>query len=131
MAFMDIKDINNTIKECSRVLKKNWFLLFSIVNPLFAEFERKKSKNTYFLKLLKYWTPFERTNVKVGLKYHVTHYHRPIGFYINTLAHNWFVISNYEEVATKNYRGKKITDKNFLQFIQEFPSFVIIKAIKK
>jgi ubiquinone/menaquinone biosynthesis C-methylase UbiE len=23
MAFMDIKDINNTIKECSRVLKKN------------------------------------------------------------------------------------------------------------
>lgn len=131
MAFMDIKDITNTIKECSRVLKKDWFLVFSMVNPLFAEFERKKSKNTYFLKLFKYGTPFDRTNEKLGFKYKVTHYHRPINFYINTLAQNWFSISNYEEIATKNFRWKKITDKKFLQFIQEFPSFVIIKAEKK
>lgn len=79
MAFMDIKDITNTIKECSRVLKKDWFLVFSMVNPLFAEFERKKSKNLHYLKLLKYWIPFHRVNDK-GFGYKTVHYHRPIGF---------------------------------------------------
>jgi ubiquinone/menaquinone biosynthesis C-methylase UbiE len=54
MAFMGIKDVANTIKECSRVLKKDGYLIFSMVNPLFAEFERKKSKNIYYLKLLRY-----------------------------------------------------------------------------
>lgn len=130
MAFMDIKDIINTIKECSRVLKKDWFLIFSMTNPLFAEFERKKSKNTHYLKLLKYWTLLQRINDK-GFGYKTTHYHRPIGFYINALAQHWFAITNYEEIATKQFRWKKITDKKFLQFIQEFPSFVVIKAVKK
>jgi hypothetical protein len=102
-----------------------------MVNPLFAEFERKKSKNIYYLKLLRYWTPLQRMNDKIGFKYKTAHYHRPIGFYINTLAQHWFFITNYEEIATTHFRWKKITDKKFLQFIQEFPSFVIVKAVKK
>lgn len=129
MAFMDIKNIADTIKECSRVLKKNWSLVFSMTNPLFAEFERKKSKGVHYVKLLKYWTPLQRINDK-GFWYKTTHYHRPIGFYINTLAKNGFLVANYEELATRHFRWKKILDKKFLQFIQEFPSFVVIKATK-
>jgi ubiquinone/menaquinone biosynthesis C-methylase UbiE len=35
MAFMDIEDIKGTIEECSRVLKNNGFIVFSLINPIF------------------------------------------------------------------------------------------------
>jgi len=98
-----------------------------MVNPIFADFERKKYKNSYYLKLLRYGNCFER----IAGKYQTAHYHRPIGYYINLLVNNGFYITNYEEVATKYFREKLIEDKIFFDFIQEFPSFLIVKATKK
>lgn len=131
MAFMDIENIKETIAECSRVLKNNWFIVFSLINPIFWISERTKDDNGYFLKLIKYKTNSTITNENRGYNFKTTHYHRPIWYYINTLAENDFYIINYEEVSTKYFRWELIQDKEFFDFIQEFPSFLIIKAYKK
>lgn len=131
MAFMDIENIDHTIKECSRLVKDNGILLFSIVNPLFGIFERQKDEQDHYLKLTKYKTETTIINENRGYNFETIHYHRPISFYINTLARSNFLIANYEEISTKYFKGKEIDDQEFLDFIQEFPSFLIIKAIKK
>lgn len=131
MAFMDIENIEKTIKECSKVLKNNGYIVFSLVNPIFGISERKKDDNGYFLKLMKYKTNSTITNENRGFNFKTTHYHRPVGYYINILANNSFCITNYEEIATKYFKGEVIKDKDFFDFIQEFPSFLIIKATKK
>lgn len=131
MAFMDIENIKETIAECSRVLKDNWFIVFSLINPIFWISERTKGDKGYFLKLMKYKTNSTITNENRGYNFKTIHYHRPIGYYINTLVKNNFYITNYEEVSTKYFRGELIQDEEFFNFIQEFPSFLIIKAIKK
>lgn len=131
MALMDIKNVDKTIKECSRVLKKNGHIIFSIVNPIFSIFERSKDDNGYFLKLMKYKTNSTMTNENRWCNFKTVHYHRSIGYYINLLSNNGFYITNYEEIATKYFKGELIKDKDFFDFIQEFPSFLIVKAIKK
>ena len=131
MAFMDIENIKGTIEECSRVLKNNGFIVFSLINPIFWISERTKDDNGYFLKLIKYNTNSTITNENRGYNFKTTHYHRPIWYYINTLVENDFYITNYEEVSTKYFRWELIQDKEFFDFIQEFPSFLIIKAHKK
>lgn len=131
MAFMDIENIDDTVKECSRLVENNGILLFSIVNPLFGIFERQKDEHGHYLKLTKYKTETTITNENRGYNFETVHYHRPIGFYINTLARNNFLITNYEEISTKYFKGKEVDDQEFLDFIQEFPSFLIIKAIKR
>lgn len=131
MAFMDIKNIKKTIQECSRVLENDGFIVFSLVNPIFWISERTKDDDGYFLKLKKYKSNSTITNENRGYNFKTTHYHRPIWYYINTLAENGFCITNYEEISTKYFRGELIQDKEFFNFIQEFPSFLIIKATKK
>ena len=130
MAFMDIEDIKETIAECSRVLKNNGFIVFSLINPIFWISERTKDDNGYFLKLIKYKTNSTITNENRGYNFKTTHYHRSVWYYINTLVENGFYVTNYEEVPTKYFRGELIQDKEFFDFIQEFPSFLIIKAKK-
>ena len=131
LAFMDIENIYNTIKECSRVLKTNGKIIFSLVNPIFGISERSKDNDWYYLKLIKYKTNSTITNENRGYNFKTTHYHRPVGYYINLLTNNGFYITNYKEVATKYFKGELIKDKEFFDFLQEFPSFLIIKATKK
>ena len=45
LAFMDIENIYNTIKECSRVLKTNGKIIFSLVIPIFGISERSKDND--------------------------------------------------------------------------------------
>ena len=131
MAFMDIENIEKTIEECSRVLKNNGYIVFSLVNPIFGISERTEDDNGYFLKLMKYKTNSTITNENRGFNFKTTHYHRPVGYYINILANNSFCITNYEEIASKYFKGEAIKNKDFFDFIQEFPSFLIIKATKR
>jgi 2-polyprenyl-3-methyl-5-hydroxy-6-metoxy-1,4-benzoquinol methylase len=131
MAFMDIEDIEKTLEECSRILKSNGYIVFSLTNPIFGISERTKDDSGFFLKLIKYRTNSTMTNENRGYYFKTVHYHRPIGYYLNTLANNGFYVTNYEEIATKYFGGEIIKDKDFFDFIQEFPSFLIIKAIKK
>lgn len=131
MALMDIENIEKTFKECSRVLKNNGQLIFSIVSPIFGISERSKDDNGYFLKITKYKTNSSMSNENRWYNFKTVHYHRPIGYYINLLRKHWFYINNYEEISTKYFKWELIKDKDFFDFIQEFPSFLIIKTIKK
>ena len=51
LAFMDIDNVDKTVKECSRILKKNGKIVFSLVNPIFGMGERSEDADGYFLKL--------------------------------------------------------------------------------
>lgn len=130
MAFMDIENIDATMSECARVLWQKWSIVISMTNPIFGISERSQDDAGYFLKLKKYGSVATMTNEKRWYNFQTTHYHRPVGYYINILAKYGFCITNYEEIATKYFKGKTIEDTEFLAFIQEFPSFVVIKAKK-
>jgi ubiquinone/menaquinone biosynthesis C-methylase UbiE len=129
MAFMDIKDIKKTIKECSKHLRKTWLLLFSIANPIYGVSERvfDEKQKKYYLKLEKYGNIHSIQQKNFG----TTHHHRPISFYITTLVENGFNITAYQEISTPYHQNKIMKDKALISYKKEIPSFLIIGARKK
>lgn len=129
MAFMDIKNIEKTMKECDKHLVKNGILLFSISNPIYGVSERvfdEKSKK-YYLQIEKYGTCYDIKQKNFG----TIHHHRPVGFYLNALINNWFDLTTYQEIPTPYHQGKIMKDKALIKYKKEFPSFLIIWAKKK
>lgn len=125
VAFMDIKNIKGTIKECSRLLKKEGKLIFSIKHPMKTAKVDNIDKFTWRLK--GYLKPFEKSH-----KYFpdVKMYHRPTEYYLKELFKNNFFVSNFREVGTKHSNGSKIKNKKLLTFKTEIPTFLIIEAKK-
>jgi len=129
MAFMDIEDIEKTIKECAKYLVKNGVLVFSISNPIYGISERVFDKETkkYYLKTEKYGSNISIKNKNFGTIFH----HRPIGFYLDALIKNGFNITAYQELSTPYHQGEIMKDKALISYKKEFPSFLIIGAGKE
>ena len=128
MSFHNIKNIKGTIKECSRVLKTNGRIIFSIPHPWHNIAERKKRKGGWYLKVTGYKSLSSEKHFIKGLDTDM--YHRPIDFYFHELFKNKFVISSFFEIATKHHRGKIITDPGLKKHKKEIPSFLIVEGIK-
>jgi len=130
MAFFDIKNIKDTIKECARVLKKGGALVFSILHPItHGKVERYKDKQGYYLKLRDYHGVVARKSTSIYWKDELLSYFRPLGYYTKLLFDNNFTITDLREIYTKHDMGKSIKDKALLAFKQEIPSFMVIKAL--
>ncbi|MBU0592003.1 MAG: class I SAM-dependent methyltransferase [Candidatus Micrarchaeota archaeon] len=125
VAFHDIKDISKTINECSRLIKPNHKLIFSIPHPAFHLSKRAKENNEYFKKVKNYVS-------LMTVDHHyfkgVKHYHRPIEYYCKLLFKNQFIISGFYEITTKHIGGKIIKYAKLLRHKQEIPTFLIIEA---
>jgi ubiquinone/menaquinone biosynthesis C-methylase UbiE len=120
IAFMDIKNINGTINECSRVLKKGGKFVFSLTHPAFINYEKKKLEKNCYGKLRKYMTPFEKEHKHFsGVKV----YHRPIEYYMKSLFDNGFVVTGFFEIATRHSKGKVIKNKKLANLKEEIPTF--------
>jgi len=133
VSFHDIKNIEGTIKECSRVLKNNGKIFFSIPHPIRDIATREKNEDGFFLKLKNYSCETARQHGMKSIKdakSNILIYHRPIGFYIQELLKNKLYISDFLEINKKHQHGKPVTDKKMLQFEKEIPSFLIIGAKK-
>lgn len=129
MSFHDIKDIEGTVKECSRVLKKDGKLIFSILHPLKDETEHLEEKERISLIVHRYNSLTEEPNLLFKGK-PVAKYHRPISYYLELLLENGFLISDFKEICTKHRQGKLVQDQKILNYKQEFPTFLVVGAIK-
>lgn len=129
MSFHDIAEIENTIQECARVLHQGGRLVFSMSHPLITSSERHQDEKGYYRKAYAYMTPVERTHPMFPKEKGINLYHRPIGFYVEQLAKNGFVILNMQEVIIPHSDSDLLTkDEEKRIHKNEFPYFMVIEA---
>ncbi|MBD3259936.1 methyltransferase domain-containing protein [Candidatus Woesearchaeota archaeon] len=125
MAFHDIKNIDKTIKECARVIKKNGKLIFSIPHPAFFLSKRRKIGTEYFRPVKRYMSRFSVNHPT--FKY-VKFYHRPVEYYLKLLFKCGFVVSGFHEITSRLRKGKQVKDEDLLHHKKEIPIFLLIEA---
>lgn len=130
MAFHDIKDLSRTIDEIARVIQISGKLVFSIPHPWTHMGKAVKEGRGYYLRLEKYRTKEEVPNKLYG-KEGVLSFHRPLEFYVNKLTEHKFEITDFREISREHVGGEKIQDRDFLDFKREFPSFLVVGAVKR
>ncbi|MBU0527850.1 class I SAM-dependent methyltransferase [Candidatus Micrarchaeota archaeon] len=160
MVLHNVKNLEATFAECSRVLKNNGRLIFVIIHPLVDTMKMASFDNDLqglFVKLRIYGkqcTVPHRTHWNKG----VVLYHRPFQYYFNHLFKSGFSISKFDEISLKhrspmaeasllsrllmrlNVFGKFffpdksvksiIGNETVLEFWEQMPSFVAIEATK-
>lgn len=152
MMLMDVRRYRSAIKEASRVLKHGGRLVFSIIHPLYSDWQHQvvtyKGRKYYARILKKYLseTDTDRAHWKIG--HDTVHYHRPLQSYVHVLHDAGMCVSDLHEVPTKRKlvrapsEEKRITnkltkyyissrDKAWRQFTQkEIPLFLVVEAVK-
>lgn len=152
MCLMDVRNVENAIKETSRVLKNNGKFIFSINHPVF--FYQKwayimRDKKRFFARaVLKYKTPcaLKRILWSTGVK--VTGYRRPIEEYLKYLKNAGLILDDFREIVSKKKLKKareghlqedkfkssryiNEADRKLKKAIKkEIPDFLIIAAVK-
>ena len=122
--FHDIKEIEPTIEECSRVLKEGGKLVFAIPHPL-SYARRTLDEEGYFLKMRHYISIKELPHPKYKDS-EVVAYHRPLSYYFEKLfAVNLQMIA-FREITVELSRGRPIKDEKLLKYKQEIPGFLVV-----
>lgn len=157
MSLMDIKNAEGAVKEVSRVLKRGGRFIFSIVHPAFHDARQywiicKCGDKKYYSRVVfKYLSSSsEKSIFPLGIfrkEFKRTQYHRPVTAYFNYLKNAGFLVSDFQEIATKKQvtrakRGEKdieqrrskyfkISEKKIKEFAgKEIPLFLIVAALK-
>lgn len=129
MALHDIKNINGTIAECQRILKKTGTLIFSIPHPLRNLGTKGRDKIGYFWKMRHYGVNRIVPN-KLYAEQGIVAYHRSLDYYLNLLIAHGFIVVGFREIYTTTNQPNRMKDQKYLEFKQEIPSFVIIKGVR-
>jgi len=130
MSFHDIKNVAETIDEIARVIQISGKLIFSIPHPWTHMGKSVKENRNYYLRLEKYKSELEIPNKLYG-KEGIVSFHRSLEFYVNKLTQHKFEITNFVEICKEHSKGERITDKDYLEFKREFPSFLVVGATKR
>jgi 2-polyprenyl-3-methyl-5-hydroxy-6-metoxy-1,4-benzoquinol methylase len=132
VSFHDIEDLQKTVKECHRILKTSGKLVFSIVHPLKSASEKKqKDKSGYYIRMRGYLSQTSKPHFMYPAEKGIKIYHRPIGFYMDELFKNGFLVSGFKEITSRHSGGKNIfDDKLKVAYKKEFPLFLIVEAKK-
>jgi ubiquinone/menaquinone biosynthesis C-methylase UbiE len=127
-SFHDIKEIESTIQECSRVLKTDGKLVFAIPHP-FSYARRTKDSEGFFLKIRQYMSvresphpKYKDSNIKV--------YHRPLSYYFEKLFSVGLQMIAFREVIADLHRGQPIKDEQLLTYRKEIPGFLVVGFLK-
>jgi SAM-dependent methyltransferase len=122
LAMHYIEDWAFTIQEFHRVLKNNGTLVISIEHPFF-EYNFFKSKEYFNVENVKCtWNGF-------GLPTEVNSFRRPLSECILPLTDNGFFIDKLvEPKPTKEF---ELIDPKHFKELNEFPSFMCIRAVKR
>ncbi len=116
--LMDIEEIDKTIAETARVLKKGGIFYCSIVHPAFYDAVWDGDSNFLDRKIIsKYLSVYSFKNNFWGA---TTHFHRPISFYINKTAEHGFLLKELIEPSSYD---------NIMKSAQ-FPLFLFMEFLK-
>ena len=158
MALHDIEHANLAMKESFRALRRGGSFVFSILHPLMDSVrpgDYGRDSKGRFVKVRLYGRQYalpHRTYGRFGVKM----YHRPIGYYVEGLADAGFVISGFREIPLRHAQGldglarfvafginsvfpglldtplrhKPITDRRKLEFAENFPLILAVRARK-
>jgi SAM-dependent methyltransferase len=126
--FHDIKEIDRTIEECTRVLKEGGELVFAIPHPLFQG-RRFQDEDGYFLKMRHYMSDRETSHYRYGDS-GVMAYHRPLSYYFEKAFSVGLKMMAFREIITEMSRGRPITDEKLLVHKREIPGFLVVGFIK-
>lgn len=126
--FHDIKEIDQTIEECSRVLKGGGRLVFAIPHPLFNA-RRFQDEDGYFLKMRQYMSNQDNPHYKYKDS-GVMVYHRPLSFYFEKIFSVGLKMMAFREITTEMSRGRPIKDEQLLAYKQEIPGFLVAGFVK-
>jgi SAM-dependent methyltransferase len=126
--FHDIKEIESTIKECSRVLKENGKLVFAIPHPL-TYARRAQDEEGYYLQMHHYMSLKEIPHPKYK-NTDVVAYHRPLSYYFERLFSVGLRMFAFREITVELSRGQPIKDEQLLAYRKEIPSFLVVGFVK-
>jgi len=126
--FHDIKEIEGTIKECSRVLKDRGKLVFAIPHPLFYG-QRFQDEEGYFLKTRHYMSSQDIPHYKYR-DAGIMAYHRPLSYYFEKAFLVGFKMMAFREITSEMSRGRPIKDEQLLAYKQEIPGFLVVGFVK-
>ena len=138
LALMDVYDLEKTVRDLYRVLKKGGRLVFSIMHPCFSsppvhgwvrvpqDSDRKEDwiyfkVDRYFDRCVEVWQFRDWPPLYS--------FHRPLSDYVKALIKNGFVITDFEEPVP----SKKVLEEYYREFGDEYdriPWFLIIGAKK-
>lgn len=104
MMLMDIAKYHNAINEVSRVLKHRGRFVFSIVHPLYSDWQHgviRYHGRQYYARLLKKYLSETSTDRMIwGNGSSTPHYHRPLQSYMHALRNTGFALTDLHEIKT-------------------------------
>lgn len=122
LAMHYLEDWNSTVQEFCRVLKPNGALVISIEHPFFEHLYFKSEKYFEVEAVKATWSGF-------GKDVEVNSYRRPLHECLSPLTENGFYIDKLVEPKPVP-EFEKLDPRHFKE-LNEFPSFLCIRAIKK
>lgn len=99
MMLMDVEDLDGTLKEIHRVLKRNGNVFISILHPCFKGKETKWTVNDGGIEVLvsDYHNPKEWVGEIKGMNAPVLYRHRTLSEYIKAFIRNGFQVTDLNE----------------------------------
>lgn len=140
LALQNIKELDQTFKEVSRLLKSKGRFIFVLNHPSFRVpqssdwyFDQKKGVQSRLVS--KY---MQETSIKIDMnpgiknprqKIYTTSFHRPLQLFIKFLSKNGFAVSRLEEWCShkKTEAGPRKAAEDIAR--KEIPMFIAIEAI--
>ncbi len=139
LAIQNIEKLNDTIRECARVIKPHGKLYLVMNHPAFripqaSDWGFDEENNIQYRRMDQYlseakikidMTPGEKTFKKYTISFH-----RPLQVYVKALSKNNFMISRLEEWEShkKSEKGKRQDAENKAR--KEIPLFLSIEAVQ-
>lgn len=152
MVLMDILRFRQAIREASRVVQRGGRFIFSIVHPLYSDWQHAvvsyKGKKYYARILKKYLSETDNDRMHWKSRYVTVHYHRPLQSYVHALRDAGFLVRDINEIRTSRKlvrapsEDKKIVDKLTRYFTSnqdrrlklasrhEIPLFLAVEAVR-
>lgn len=133
MVLFDFDPIDSALREIGRVVKPGGFFIFSLLHPFFIAGSAHKHFSEFFglphYELTQYATPFAKQWHVQGIHHETTVYHRPLEYYVRTLAHAGFSITDIREPTLPAEKLEKRS--NAEKLFAELPMFLVVKAERR
>ena len=127
MVMMDVEDLDGTLKEINRVLKKDGKVFISILHPCFKppiEHHWVKENGIPQVVVKDYFNPTQWEGNIAGIEQPVIYRHKTLSDYVKIFAKNGFYISDMNEpIPTK----EQIAKSERIEWLTRIPMYLFME----